>query len=95
MTLDTIKCDKFHQKFVLLTNFEATPESQLQLAVLGMNSLIMRLDANATDTAATDIYGGGKKNADWARRMELFLGMIKGKKISKSEYFSSHNKSKM
>jgi hypothetical protein len=59
-----------------------------------MNSLIMRLDANATDTAATDIYGGGKKNADWARRMELFLGMLKDKKISKSEYFSSHNKFK-
>jgi hypothetical protein len=74
LALDTIKCDKFHQKFVLLTNFEAIPESQLQLAVLGMNSLIMRLDANATDTAATDIYGGGTKNADWARRMELFLG---------------------
>jgi hypothetical protein len=45
-----------------------------------MNSVIMRLDANAIDTAATDIYGGGKKNADCARRMELFLGMIKDKK---------------
>jgi hypothetical protein len=45
-----------------------------------MNSLIMRLDANATDTTATDIYDGGKKNADWARRMDLFLGMIKDKK---------------
>jgi hypothetical protein len=53
-----------------------------------MNSLIIRLDANATDTATTDSYGGGKKNADWARRMELFLGIIKDKIISKSGYFS-------
>jgi hypothetical protein len=57
-----------------------------------MNSLIMRLDANATDTAATDIYGGGKKNADWARRMELFLGMLKNnkKEVKGNIFFASH-----
>jgi hypothetical protein len=42
---------------------------------LHIDSSIIALDAKATDTTATDPKGEGEKNADWARRMELYLGM--------------------
>jgi len=41
---------------------------------LHIDSSIIALDAKASDTTATDPKGEGEKNADWARRMELYLG---------------------
>ena len=41
---------------------------------LHIDSSIIALDAKATDNTPTDPKGEGEKNADWARRMDLFLG---------------------
>jgi len=44
---------------------------------LHIDSSIIALDAKASDTTATDPKGEGEKNADWARRMELYLDHYK------------------
>jgi hypothetical protein len=44
-----------------------------------IDSAIIALDAKAKDNTPTDKNGEGDKNADWARRMELYLGTLTNK----------------
>lgn len=44
-----------------------------------IDSSIFLLETAAKDTTPTDKMGNGEKNADWARRMELFLDKYKNK----------------